>query len=53
MASPGPINISKKTYELYTAVYLNNERVSTEFGVQKIGGVSVNVGAFGNCQTAP
>jgi hypothetical protein len=29
------------TYELYTAVYLNNERVSTEFGMRKIGDVSL------------
>jgi hypothetical protein len=52
-ASPEPMDISEMTYELSITVYLNNERISTEFGMQKIGDDSLNVGAFSNCQTAP
>jgi hypothetical protein len=46
------MDISKMTYKVSTAIYLNNERVSTEFGRQNMGEVSLNVRAFSNCQTA-
>jgi hypothetical protein len=33
IVSPKSMNTSKINYKLYTAVYLNNETVSTEFSI--------------------
>jgi hypothetical protein len=35
------MDINKMTYELSTTVYLNNDRVSTEFSMRKIGDVTL------------
>jgi hypothetical protein len=35
------MDISKMTYKLSTTVYLNNDRVSTEFSMRKIGDVTL------------
>jgi hypothetical protein len=40
-AFPECMDVSQMTYELSITVYLNNKRVSTEFGMQKIGDVSL------------
>jgi hypothetical protein len=40
-ASPEPMDISKMIYELFTTVYLNNDRVSTEFSMRKIDNVTL------------
>jgi hypothetical protein len=40
-ASPEPIDISKITYKLSTTVYLNNNRVSTKFSMQKISNITL------------
>jgi hypothetical protein len=41
IASPGSMDISKMTYNLSTTVYLNNNRVSTEFSMRKIGDITL------------